>query len=55
MSTCKDCEDRHYNCHSGCEDYEKERKAPFKEDVAVAYWSDRTRKIEHKKFMKRKR
>ena len=57
MSVCKDCPDRHYNCHSECKKYQDQRKVykvpddePFRQ-----YWSARNTKIERKKFAQRKK
>ena len=55
MNTCKDCEDRHYNCHQKCERYQSSRKEPFKADVTAGYWGERNKKIEHKKYVKRRK
>ena len=45
---CKDCSERHENCHAKCKKYQEQRKTEYKEDVLAAFWGDRKRKIENK-------
>ena len=45
---CKDCSERHKNCHAKCKKYQEQRKTEYKEDVLAAFWGDRKRKIENK-------
>lgn len=57
MSVCKDCPDRHYNCHSECEKYQAQRKVykPPADETFRQYWGERNTKIERKKFQQRKK
>lgn len=52
VTCCKDCTERHYNCHAECERYNKQRQPPHQPNVADAYWFERGRKIE-KKILKK--
>ena len=58
VTCCKDCTDRHYNCHAECKTYQDQRGKLYKypdDEPFREYWSDRNTKIERKKFKYRNR
>ena len=52
ITCCKDCTERHENCHSKCKRYHDEKTPSHHPSVAEAYWCERGRKIE--KYMLKK-
>lgn len=57
VTCCKNCGDRHYNCHSECKEY-NDQKPVYKEPEDNAfreYWADRSNKCEHKKYQQKRR
>ena len=58
VTCCKDCTDRHYNCHSECKKYQDLRGPLYKQpddEPFREYWGDRSRRIEHKKHIHKRR
>lgn len=58
VSCCKDCTERHYNCHAECKKYQDQRGKLYKhpeDEPFTHYWSARTNKILHNKHIQKKR
>ena len=58
ISCCKDCSERHYNCHAKCKTYQAQRKPYYKypdDQPYKDYVGERSRKIEHKNYIKKRR
>ena len=58
VTCCKDCEDRHLNCHSQCKKYQNQRGLLYKQpddQPFREYWSARSNRCEHKKHIHKRR